>query len=193
VRPAWHLSQVFIANNPPETSSLIFFGESFPSFLSIFEHTKSYLYLPDLAWIDFYRHKSYHAEDQDIFDITQASLIEPEELGSSQVVFTDTMNTIHSPWRVFSLWQDMHDSQESDDEISVEGSEDILIYRDSVENAFQIQTFSINKDISFFLTQLKQKANISEALEETINEYAKFEPSSAIAFLFSHPIVHKLI
>ena len=189
------LSQAFIARNPPNTSSLVFFGKEFISFLSNFEHTKEYLYLSDLAAIDYYRHKSYHAKDQNIINIEQASQIDPSQLGDSRITFTNATYFIHSSWKVFSLWQHIHEdkNEKEDEKISVEGIEDVLIYRDSPENNFRIQTLSIHKDLNYFLVLLEQKMTISEALEETLNKHTKFEPSSAIAFLFSHPIVHQLI
>jgi len=187
------LSQAFIARNPPNTSSLIFFGKEFINFLSNFEHTKEYLYLSDLAAIDYYRHQSYHAKDQDIVNIEQASQIDPVQLGESTIIFADSANFIHSSWKVFSLWQHTHKNEKENEEISIEGIEDVLVYRDDPENNFKIQTFSIHKDLNYFFVLLEQKIKISEALEETLSKYTKFEPSSAIAFIFSHPIIHQLV
>src|ERR1700756_698788 len=53
----------YIADEPPRSPIMMFYGDAFPSFLGYFEPARSVPYLTDVARLEAARTRAYHAAD----------------------------------------------------------------------------------------------------------------------------------
>lgn len=198
------LCKVFITRHPPTHRSLLFYGEALPTFLQNFEHTQNYPYLSDLALIDFYRHQSFHAQDQVALTHQEIQNLSIETFSQSKLKFVDSLKMISSQWKVFNLWQISMDSKKDtikeeslEAEIDIDGKEYILIYRDDQHTQnikkFHIHTLEINESLYALMIKLQEGSILIDALEECLGEYKHFDMSAAIAFLSSRRLISKIV
>lgn len=173
----------YLKVSPPNSATLLDFALDFPEFLMSFEHTKKYAYLPDLARIDALRHQSYHAADETALTVEQIQNIPLDQLAEYKVQLPSSCYLIESPFKCFTLWENI--KKENNSELSVEGNENILIFR----NTFLVETISIDDGQAYFIQQLINKIPLGKSLEYTLESFNDYNT----ALLFSLLITNELI
>ena len=168
---------------PPCSAALLNFGLDFPDFLAVFEHTKNYAYLPDLARIDMLRHQAYHAADEIPLTANQLQKIPLEELAQSRIQLPTSCYILASPFKTYSLWEDIHTP--TDNEIQIDGTEHTLIYR----NNLHVKTTKISKEAYCFLSKIKNGHTLGNSLEDTQKEHTNCNTSELFALLITYQLI----
>ncbi|MFM7506698.1 MAG: putative DNA-binding domain-containing protein [Rubrivivax sp.] len=101
------MAQRFIVAHPPTSALMHRYGEAFPAWLDGFEPAAPLAYLPDLARLELARLRAFHAADATAIDAQQLAdtLREPEQLASTVLQLSPSLNALASPHPVVSLWE----------------------------------------------------------------------------------------
>jgi hypothetical protein len=98
-------ADTFITREPPQTSWLDQYGESFPDFLQSFEPAAALIYLPDVARLERAVCRALHAVDAEPLEYSQLLDIAPSARG--RVCFTPhpSVSIVSSPYPVDVIWR----------------------------------------------------------------------------------------
>lgn len=176
----------YLLKNPPTTAILIDIAIDIPEFLLNFKHTKDLKYLSDLAKIDIFRQQSYHACDEEAIDSQILTTLDPGDLVGMKVDFLESCHMLESNYRVGSLWEGIQ--SESMEELAIDGTEHILIYRHDLH----VKTQLLSASMFHFIHSLTQKKTIGDALEETLTLLPDTNIPELISTLFTQEIVATL-
>ena len=98
----------FIFLHWPQSGNMDDYGEEFPHFLSKFKHTKSLVYLSDVARLEWAFHQSTLANDAGITD--WSSLAQTEDILQLQFTLAPSVKLIHSIFTIDKIWQENQDN-----------------------------------------------------------------------------------
>ncbi len=181
----------YIQQHPPNSAAMVDFAHDFPEFLASFEHTHAMGYLPDLATLDLAQHRSYHAQDQDPLTAEAFSALGLDTLANSRIAAHPSAQLIESNYAIYDMWQ-MAQGQRHD-RLNADNPQHILVIRPQAN----VEVYCIDQGHFIFLSALKNRASIAEALETaqaTTHGSAKhFEPANAIAFLIQSGFTAQLL
>ena len=107
----------FIFLHWPQSGNLDDYGAEFPLFLTEFEHTKSLLYLCDVARLEWAFHQSALAKDADLTDWTQLSQV--TNILQVQFTLAPSVKLISSIFAIDEIWQQNQDNAPPEIEVDV--------------------------------------------------------------------------
>jgi putative DNA-binding protein len=95
----------FIAAHPPRSSILLDYGEGFSAFLASFEPADTLPYLPDVARLEWLRHRAYHAADRKALGPSDLGGAPSDRVSALQFEFHPSAALIVSPYPIVSIWE----------------------------------------------------------------------------------------
>lgn len=95
----------YIRRHPPASGNLHDFGDLFAEFLSSFEPACELVYLPDVARLEWARHRAFHAAEHAPLAIERLAAIPPEQYGQLQFRLHPSMQLIASDYPILRIWQ----------------------------------------------------------------------------------------
>ena len=179
----------FIKTHPPQQPTLTIYGESFPLFLSEFEHSKTLEYLADIARLDWLRHQCYYTEEQTSVPPQDIAKLDINQLLNARIQFIAASYLLSSPYRIHTIWELNNEQSSLKDTIEAEGHEHVMVIRSN----YDIQTYLLDGDLYHFLYMLTQQHTIESSLEQVLEKNSEFDASSAIAFMIQSGLIHKII
>ncbi|MGP1254729.1 MAG: HvfC/BufC family peptide modification chaperone [Kiloniellales bacterium] len=99
------LARAFVAAHPPRRPHLSSYGAELPAFLSVFPHTTDYLFLPDLARLEWARNEALFAAEAPILTGRSLKGLPPEQLSGQKLRWHPATRLIESPYAIERLWQ----------------------------------------------------------------------------------------
>lgn len=90
------MAGVYIRKFPPSSPLMMYYGAHLPQFLSRFEPTKNYRYLPDIARVELAIRKAYHAADEAPIDGQALAEIAPDDLMALRMTLAPAVHVIRS-------------------------------------------------------------------------------------------------
>ena len=153
------MAREYVRAHPPASPLLMFYGESFPEFLSGFEPVGHLPYLADVATLEQVRRQSYHAADAELADPEFFSTITPDDLGSVCFEFIPSMYVLTSDHPVLAIWEWNAGSDAGSHSPLPEGGEDVLIFRPEL----QVEMRRLPPGGAEFLRALSTGATLGEA------------------------------
>jgi hypothetical protein len=99
------LARHYVAANPPRRPQLAAYGAAMPDFLAQFAHTAGYLFLPDLARLEWARCRALFAADAPILSARALESRAPDSLGTLVLPWHPATALIESPYAIAHLWQ----------------------------------------------------------------------------------------
>jgi len=100
------MARTFVRRSPPASPVMAFYGEALPDFIAGFGPARSLPYLADMARLEMARVRACHAADAPVMthaDIYLA-LSSAHHLGEMQIVCQPSVQVVHAPHAVVSLW-----------------------------------------------------------------------------------------
>jgi Putative DNA-binding domain len=174
----------WIRSNPPSSPLLMFYGDSFPSYLDIQDDLRDMPYMGDVARIECAITHAFHAEDKNPLPTEEISTIGEEALLSSRLFLHPSTQMCASNHPAFSIWS-AHKSNAEPQPPENWISEETIIVRpyDTVEVlSVPIGTISVLKAIKLGSTLL-------EALEQAEYPHQSDTLSSILVTLFSNNLI----
>lgn len=100
------MARAFVRRSPPTSPVMAFYGEALPGFIAEFGPARSLPYLADMARLEMARVRACHAADAPV--MTQAdiysALSSAHHLGEMRIVCQPSVQVVHAPHAVVSLW-----------------------------------------------------------------------------------------
>ena len=100
------MARSFVQHSPPTSPVMAFYGEALPDFIAEFGPARSLPYLADMAKLEMARVRACHAADAPV--MTQAdiylALSSAHHPGDMQIVCQPSVQVVHAPHAVVSLW-----------------------------------------------------------------------------------------
>ncbi|SKA39441.1 hypothetical protein SAMN02745126_06237 [Enhydrobacter aerosaccus] len=172
---------LFIAQHPPTGPVLANYGAGFDAFLASFEPAADLPYLPDMAKLEWLRHRAFHAADADPIGIDRLAMLPPERLDTVRLALHPAVQFIVSPWPVLSIWT----TNTEDDEVRPlgpeAGSESVLVTRP----ALQVLTQRLPAGADRLLAALADNAPLGAAVAAAVEAEPAFDIAGCLALLFS--------
>lgn len=99
------LAREYRAQHPSRRGDLHWVGEAFPAWLAVRMAASSYEWLADLARLEWACEESVAAAKSSALSIGQLSAVAPEALAQITLRFQPSMQTVDSPYPVWTVWQ----------------------------------------------------------------------------------------
>ena len=98
------MAQAYAAENLPTSPVMLYYGSSFPEFVSNFEPARSLPFLMDVARLEWAWLVAYHAPDRESVTADVLQSIAPEQLSSSTIELHPSLQLIESAFPAVSIW-----------------------------------------------------------------------------------------
>jgi len=146
----------YIRHTPPVSPVLAFYGENMPAFLENFPPLRHYPWLGDLARLERQFILSWHAPEPDVaFSPDQ---IQSDDTTDLYAHLNPSLQLIHSPWAINSLWQCEREDERFQENIS--SPEYIMLYRPFLE----VQIMALSAGEFAFIHALYQGLPLGKAI-----------------------------
>ena len=99
------LARAFVAAHPPRRPHLSSYGAELSTFLPTFPPTASYVFLPDLARLEWARNEALFAADAPILTGRSLEGLQPEQLSGLRLAWHPATRLIESDYAIQRLWQ----------------------------------------------------------------------------------------
>lgn len=127
------LAREYVRVEPPASPLLMFYGSTFPGFLSQFDPVAHLTYLPDVASLEQMRRQAYHAADVPALAPDFLAAIAPEALGDLRVSLHPAAQLLRSDHPVLSIWEWNMADEHALDSALVENGEHVLVTRPDLD------------------------------------------------------------
>ena len=155
------LSRAYLQTHPPTKAAMVYFGESFPDFLTSFEPTKALVWLSDVARLELAWHQSYHSSDAVPLRPESLANVIPEQLASSEIVLHPTLRLLKSPYPILQIWESNQTEEENSEIIDLDsGGEAVCIFRPE----FEVIVKLLDTGTYTFLTTLRDGSTLEQAM-----------------------------
>ncbi len=100
-----YVADSYIRRHPPASGNLHDFGDSFAEFLASFEPARELAYLPDVARLEWARHRAFHAAEHAALAIERLAAVPPVQYGQLQFRLHPSAQLIASDYPILRIWQ----------------------------------------------------------------------------------------
>lgn len=98
-------ARLYAAHEAPRSPALFEYGGGFADFLARFEPARGLPYLPDVARLEWLRHRAYHAADASPMPAAALSDVAPERIGDVVLGLHPSFAVLASDYPVLSIWE----------------------------------------------------------------------------------------
>jgi hypothetical protein len=170
----------FIAEEPPPSPIVMFYGDAFPSFLANFERAKSVPYLADVASLEAARTRAYHAPDAKPLMREALAAAASADLAAVRFTLHPSLEIVPSSYPVVTIYA-MNSGELELAPVTDWRGEDALIVRPKL----QVEVRRLSPGARIFLQSLADKKTLGESAAAASDADPRFEPAENLAALFS--------
>ena len=151
------MARAYIRIAKPSTPLIFEYGDSFPEFAAGFEAARTVPYLGDVARLEMFWTRAYHAADAVPVGPAEIAATQPEMLAASSIVPHPSAGLLRSAWPVGSIWE-AHQHEEVA-QLARSGKELILVIRPDTE----VRVHILPPHDSRFVEAIFSGASLAEA------------------------------
>jgi hypothetical protein len=144
---------------PSHSGDLNQFGAQFAHFLGAYLPARDLPYLPDVAWLEWARHESFHAADAGTLDLTRLAAMPSESFAALRFRLAPAVRLVCSDYPVLAIWEVNQDSHQGDD-LGAGGGAVLVMRRD-----YALGIESIGADEYLFLKGLAEGLTLEQISE----------------------------
>ncbi len=123
----------FIDQVPPRSHSLDDIGEDFPEFVDNFEALSNYPYLGDVARLEWFWHRAFHAADDDALRAESLQRVPSDNYDELRFIPRHSLHCIRSEYPVLDIWRNNRPPY-SDAEVDLlKGGQTIVLWREGYD------------------------------------------------------------
>ena len=172
-----YASAGYIAEYPPRSGNLHEFGEHFGDFLGVFSPTRELVYLPDVARLEWARHRAYHAADGIPLDFETLAAVPASEYGNLMFGLQPSAHLINSAYPVLRIWEVNQQGNEGDSTVNLdEGGVSLLVIR---RGEVEIEVLSAGEHA--LLSAISAGRSFTLAAEAALDAEPDLDLSAALA------------
>ena len=120
----------YVRYAPPASGNLHDFGARFAEFLASFAPVRSLTYLPDVARLEWARHRAFHATDAAAFALDALAAVAPDRYGVLRFNLHPSVQLMASDHPLLRIWQINQPNAREDETVDLgEGGVKLLIVR----------------------------------------------------------------
>jgi Putative DNA-binding domain len=173
-------ARLFIAAEPPRSPVMMFYGDSFPSYLAKFEPARSVPYLADVARLEAARTRAYHAADAKPLARDAFAAVPLEALAGMRFTLHPSLEIVSSPYPIVTIYA-MNSGEMEPAPITDWRGEDALIVRPECE----VEVRRISAGARIFLQRVAGNDPLGEAAGAASTAGTGFDLAASLAALFS--------
>jgi hypothetical protein len=178
------LARTFVAECPPRSPVLMFYGDDFPDFIAGFAPAAELDYLPDVARLEAARTHAYHAADAEPLGAAEFARLDPDRLGEAIVRLHPSVRVIRSAHPIVTIWA-MHAGEAQLGPIAEWQGEDALTARPHLD----VETRRLPAGGAEFLRALGTGRPLAEAVESARADDPSFDLTANLAGLIGSGLV----
>ena len=144
---------------PSHSGDLNQFGAQFAHFLGAYLPARDLPYLPDVAWLEWARHESFHAADAGTLDLTRLAAMPSESFAALRFRLAPAVRLVCSDYPVLAIWEMNQDSHQGDD-LGAGGGAVLVMRRD-----YALGIESIGAHEYLFLKGLAERLTLEQISE----------------------------
>lgn len=124
------MGRVYARQAPSASPDLGDYGETFSTFIAGFEPTAELVYLADVARLEWYWHRAFHAPDEDAIDVAALGDIAEADTGRITFRLPVSASLLASDYPVQRIWQVNQDDWSGDQAVDLdEGGARLIVWR----------------------------------------------------------------
>lgn len=174
----------YIKQHPSESGNLDDYGKAFAEFLSAFEPTKPFAFLPDTARLEWAHHECYRAAEHEKIDAVALSKLPPESYEHLRFTLHPSVQLLCSEYPLDVLWA-LGQGNENEDSIELpERGVELLLVRPDTE----VQQIVLEKGEYAYLNALAEGGTFLKAYETAIKEHEGFDLGGALQKFVSNGV-----
>jgi len=100
-----YAADCYIRQQPPAGPCLFEYGASFARFLAAFPPCRAFVYLPDVARLEWAIHAAWYAEDAVPLECECLRDVAPDDLAGLTFALAPSVTYLHSPWPIERIWR----------------------------------------------------------------------------------------
>jgi len=178
------MARVFAAVHPPRSPLLMFYGDTFPDFITRFEPASSLPYLPDVAWLELARTRAYHAADAEPINPVRLRHRDERELCNIRATLHPSTTIIRSRHPIVTIWA-MNSGEAELEPIDQDNPEDALVIRPRLE----VTVRKLPPGGAAFLQALSTGATLRQAAERAEADNSRFDLTANLAGLLESGVM----
>jgi len=166
-----YAAKEYIKQHPSKSGDLHSFGEYFSEFLGRFSPTEKFVYLPDIAKLEWAYHLAFHAGNENGLDLDALTKLTLLQLSNIRFRINTSAALIESEYPILKIWQANQESYTGGNINLDEGGVKLIVNR----NEFDIEFTALKDGEYAFLQSLMSDQSFTHAcdcavqIEPTIN------------------------
>ncbi len=170
----------FIAEEPPRSPVMMFYGDAFPNFLADFEPGQSVPYLADVAKLEAARTRAAHAADAKPLTRDALAAASPDGLAAARFALHPSLEIVPSSYPVVTIYA-MNSGEMELAPVTAWRGEDALVVRPEL----QVEVRRISAGARIFLQSLADNKTLGDSARAASCADERFELAENLAALFS--------
>lgn len=171
------LARAYCREHPSASGDLNQLGEKFADFVSVFPHTQSLPYLPDVARLEWLVHSAHYAADHAALDTGRLAAIREDDYPRLALALHPAVAVFASQYPVFRIWEVHQDGYRGEIAVDLDsGGEGVVVYRPQ----FRVAVAALSGGESAFLGAIMQGKLLGDALQQALAIDAGFDLSQSL-------------
>lgn len=183
------LARAFVAEHPPQTPVLMWYGADFAGFIERFPPLQAYPYLADVARAEWAWLEAYHAEDTAPLDPNEIGTVAPDDVGQVRFGKHPASSVLRSAWPVWDLIRANRFDPDADIAIDLESPQSVLITRPDVE----VELLLLRPGGDVFVTALFGGATLADAAAAANGHAEDFSLSDTLSDCLANGVFTTLV
>ena len=181
-----YAADCYIRQQPPAGPCLFEYGASLPHFLATFPPCRGFVYLPDVARLEWAMHAAWYAEDAVPLDRERLRDIAPDDLAGLTFGWDPAVAYVSSPWPIDRIWRANQPGAEPHETVHLDAGAAYLEVRrlddDVIWRSLAIGAYA-------FRVTLAEHQPLAEACEAALAADPDFDLATALQALFAEGLV----
>lgn len=152
------LSREFVRATPSHSGNLHRYGAGFADFIAGFAPAAEWLYLPDVARMEWALHRGYYAPDSARLEVTTLAALPPAQWSELRLPLDASLSLLRSPWALSAIHA-YHQPGATRQPFTLVQAENLLLWREHG----QMQLCRMDDAPAEFLYRLQLGATLDEA------------------------------
>ncbi|MEO1112848.1 MAG: DNA-binding domain-containing protein [Pseudomonadota bacterium] len=183
------LARAFVAEHPPASPVLMWYGAEFGDFIGTFPPLQAYPYLADVARAEWAWLQAYHAADTVPLDPGEIGTIAPDDVGNIRFEMHPACRTLQSAWPVWDLLRANRFDPAAEIAIDLEVPQSILITRPE----FEVELMLLRPGGDVFVTALANGVTLAEAAAAASGHSEAFSLSDSLSDCLANGVFTTLV
>lgn len=181
-----YAADCYIRQQPPTGPCLFEYGAALPCFLAAFPPCREYVYLPDVARLEWAIHAAWYAEDTVPLERECLHGIAPDDLVCLTFVLDPSATYVHSPWPIDRIWRANQPDAEANETVHLAAGAASLEVRRLDDH---VTWCSLVPGTLAFRAALAEHRPLAEAFEAALTAEPSFDLATALQALFAAGLV----